>query len=291
MKGNWIGFLHKFKINPINDSFRNNIIEFGTSHAKVDLKYFLVKDGPVMKIYAHRGYSAKYPENTLPAFEAAANLPIEGVEFDVHLTKDQQVVVIHDESINRTSNGIGYVKDMTLQELREFDYGSWFSEEFVGAKIPTLEEVLSVFRGTNLRVNIELKSDIFVYEGLEKLVLQKAAALKMKDQVVISSFDHEAVARSAELAPDVENAALFVNTILDIAEYQEKLPAKALHVSLPSALRRPIREAIEKGSVVRVWTVNKIEHAALLLHTGIDAIFTDEPEMMLAFLKENNVRV
>ncbi|MFC7686183.1 glycerophosphodiester phosphodiesterase [Ureibacillus sp. GCM10028918] len=244
-----------------------------------------------MNIYAHRGYSAKYPENTLAAFQAAANLPIDGVEFDVHLTKDGQVVVIHDESINRTSNGVGYVKDMTLQELREFDYGSWFSEEFVGLEIPTLEEVLNVYRGTDLRVNIELKSDIFAYAGIEELVLQVVEALGMMDQVVISSFDHEAVARIARLSPNVENAALFVNAILDVANYQEKLPAKALHVSLPSAFRGPVREAIEKGSVVRVWTVNEVEHAALLVDTGVNAIFTDEPEKMLAFLRQNSVPV
>lgn len=244
-----------------------------------------------MKIYAHRGYSAKYPENTLAAFQAAADLPIDGVEFDVHLTKDRQVVVIHDESINRTSNGVGYVKDMTLPELREFDYGSWFGAEFAGAKIPTLAEALEVFRDTSLRVNIELKSDIFAYPGLEELVLQEVEAMEMTDQVVISSFDHEAVARIARLAPIVENAALFVNTVLDLAAYQEKIPAKALHVFLPSAVRQPVREAIENGSVVRVWTVNEVEHAALLIGTGVEALFTDEPEKMLAFVKQNSVHV
>ncbi|KGR76119.1 glycerophosphodiester phosphodiesterase [Ureibacillus sinduriensis] len=244
-----------------------------------------------MKIYAHRGYSAKYPENTLAAFQAAADLPIDGVEFDVHLTKDGQVVVIHDESINRTSNGVGYVKDMTLPELREFDYGSWFDEEFAGAEIPTLAEALEVFRATNLRVNIELKSDIFAYPGLEELVIQEVEALEMTDQVVISSFDHEAVARIARLAPNVENAALFVNTVLDVASYQEKIPAKALHVFLPSAVRQPVREAIEKGSIVRVWTVNEEEHAALLIGTGVEALFTDEPEKMLAFIKHTSVQV
>ncbi|MDN4494788.1 glycerophosphodiester phosphodiesterase [Ureibacillus aquaedulcis] len=244
-----------------------------------------------MKIYAHRGYSAKYPENTLPAFQAAANLPIDGVEFDVHLTKDGRVVVIHDESIDRTSNGVGYVKDMTLEELREYDYGSWFSEEFAGAKIPALGEVLNIFRGTDLRVNIELKSDIFAYAGIEELVLQEVEALEMMDQVVISSFDHEAVARIAQLAPNVENAALFVNTILDVAAYQAKLPAKALHVSLPSSVRRPIREAIEKGSVVRVYTVNEVEHAALIIGSGVEAIFTDEPERMLGYMRQNKVHM
>ncbi|MCM3389157.1 glycerophosphodiester phosphodiesterase [Ureibacillus chungkukjangi] len=244
-----------------------------------------------MKIYAHRGYSAKYPENTLAAFRAAADLPIDGVEFDVHLTKDQQVVVIHDESINRTSNGQGFVKDMTLQALRGFDYGGWFSKEFAGETIPTLSEVLTIFRNTNLRVNIELKSDIFAYAGMEELVLKEVEALGMQEQVVISSFDHEAVARVAELAPNIENAALFVNTILEIVEYQEKLPAKALHVSLPSALRRPVQDAIQRGSVVRVWTVNEVEHVILLVNSGVEAIFTDEPEKMMVFIKENSVNV
>ena len=244
-----------------------------------------------MKIYAHRGYSAKYPENTLAAFQAAADLSIDGVEFDVHLTKDRKLVVIHDESINRTSTGKGYVKDMTLQALREFDYGSWFGKEFVGETIPTLAEVLNIFCGKNLRVNIELKSDIFTYPGLEELVLREVEALGMQAQVLISSFDHEAVARVGKLSPNIENAALFVNTILNLVEYQEKLPAKALHVSLPSALRRPVIEAIEKGSVVRVWTVNDVEQAKLLVNSGVDAIFTDEPEKLMVFLRENSINV
>ncbi len=240
-----------------------------------------------MKIFAHRGYSAKYPENTLAAFRATAELPVDGVEFDVHLTLDRQVVVIHDERIDRTSNGTGYVKDLTLAELRQFDYGSWFGEEFAGEVIPTLKEVLEVFKGTNHHINIELKSDIFVYVGLEECVLREVEALGMTNRIVISSFDHEAVKRVADLAPAVENAALFVNMILDVVDYQEKLPAKALHVFLPTAVRKPVLEAISKGSVVRVWTVNDIQYAEVLLNIGVDAIFTDEPEKMLDFLTKS----
>lgn len=240
-----------------------------------------------MKIYAHRGYSAKFPENTLAAFRATAELPVAGVEFDVHLTKNRQVVVIHDENIDRTSNGEGYVKDLTLEELRQYDYGSWFSKEFTGEHIPTLAEVLEVFKKTHHMINIELKSDVFVYAGLEELVLQEVNAHSMLDRVVISSFDHEAVERIANLAPEVENAALFVNMILDVAEYQRKLPAKALHVSLPTAVRKPVLEAISNGSIVRVWTVNEIKYLESLLHLGIDAIFTDEPVKMLEYLSTN----
>lgn len=80
-----------------------------------------------MKIYAHRGSSGTHPENTIAAFRATAKLPVHGVEFDVHMTKDHELVVIHDETINRTSNGVGFIKDLTLAELKEFDFGSWYS--------------------------------------------------------------------------------------------------------------------------------------------------------------------
>ncbi|RKJ72003.1 glycerophosphodiester phosphodiesterase [Butyricicoccus sp. 1XD8-22] len=237
-----------------------------------------------MKIYAHRGYSGSYPENTLAAFRAVTKLPVHGVEFDVHLTKDRQVVVIHDESINRTSNGKGYIKDMTLKELRSYDFGSWFGREFAGEVIPTLSEVLNVFHQSHHHINIELKSDIFVYTGLEDLVLKEVEECGMLERVVISSFDHEAVKRVFELAPDVENAALFANMILNVKEYQTQLPAKALHVYLPTVVRKPVLDAIKQGSIVRVWTVNELDYVDQLLRLGIDGIFTDEPEKMYEYI-------
>lgn len=100
----------------------------------------------ILDIFAHRGVSINYPENTMAAFQAASKLPIAGIELDVHLTADKEVVVIHDETINRTSNGSGYVKDFTLQQLRTFDFGSWFSPEFGDETIPTLGEVLELLQ-------------------------------------------------------------------------------------------------------------------------------------------------
>ena len=121
-----------------------------------------------MEIFAHRGASGNFPENTIAAFKEAARLPVYGVEFDVHMTADGELVVIHDESIDRTSNGTGYVKDMSLAELKTYDFGSWFSPDFQGETIPTLSEVLDVFDSTDHKLNIELKSDIFPYEGWSK---------------------------------------------------------------------------------------------------------------------------
>ena len=110
-----------------------------------------------MKIYAHRGSSGTHPENTLAAFEEAARLAIHGVELDVHLSKDGRLVVIHDETIDRTSNGVVYVKDLTLADLRAYDYPKWLMLSWETITIPTLEEVLEIFQHTTHHVNIELK--------------------------------------------------------------------------------------------------------------------------------------
>ncbi|MEO4053880.1 glycerophosphodiester phosphodiesterase [Solibacillus sp. CAU 1738] len=233
-----------------------------------------------MKLFAHRGVSKHYPENTLASFRAAVKLPIEGVELDVHMTSDGEVVVIHDEKINRTSNGKGFVKDKTLAELRTYDFGSWFHKKFRGEKIPTLREVLEIFKHTNHLINIELKSDVFVYAGLEEAVLREVTAMGMQPRIIISSFDHAAIVRMKKLAP-IACAVLFSNIILQPNEYRKALGIEALHVSKYVAKRKPIREAIEQGAVVRAYTVNNKEEAQQLANVGVEAIFTDDPELFL----------
>lgn len=234
-----------------------------------------------MKIYAHRGSSGTHPENTLAAFQAAAELNIHGVELDVHLTKDGELVVIHDETINRTSTGEGFIKDLTLAELRAFDYGSWFGDEFVGERIPTLEEVLAIFQDTAHHVNIELKSDVFPYEGMGEKVLYAIERMRMAQRVVISSFDHEAIREFKKMAPHIEVALLTMEVLVDAYDYARFIPADALHISLPTAQRKMTKEALLKGAIIRVFTVNKVEYALALQQLGVHAMFTDFPEEMM----------
>lgn len=234
-----------------------------------------------MKIYAHRGSSGTHPENTLAAFQAAAELNIHGVELDVHLTKDGELVVIHDETINRTSTGEGFIKDLTLAELRAFDYGSWFGDEFAGERIPTLEEVLAIFQDTAHHVNIELKSDVFPYEGMGEKVLYAIERMRMAQRVVISSFDHEAIREFKKMAPHIEVALLTMEVLVDAYDYARFIPADALHISLPTAQRKMTKEALLKGAIIRVFTVNKVEYALALQQLGVHAMFTDFPEEMM----------
>ncbi|WP_084244082.1 glycerophosphodiester phosphodiesterase [Planomicrobium okeanokoites] len=236
-----------------------------------------------MRIYAHRGCSGTYPENTLAAFKAAAELPITGVEIDVHLTKDREIVVIHDEKVNRTTDGKGYIKDMTLSEVRKLDAGSWFSEEFAGEKIPTLDEVFDVFEKTNHRLNIELKTDVFPYEGMVDKVLEAAEKRGFLHRVLISSFNHEDI-QTVSRKKSVESAILTLDVYVDVYDYARVVGTDRIHMSLPGAFRRMATDALRKGAIVYVYTVNKLEYAQQLQQIGIHGIFTDFPEKMLAEL-------
>lgn len=238
-----------------------------------------------MEIFAHRGSSGTHPENTLAAFKEAARLPIYGVELDVHLTQDGELVVIHDEAIDRTSNGSGLVKDMTLEQLKRYDYGSWFSKEFKGETIPTLEEVFQVYLDNNHCINIELKSDVYAYEGLEEKVIALINTYEFQNRVLISSFNHEAIRKVKQLQPTLSTGALVVKAPMDPLNELRNIPADGLHLYLPSAKRAFVQEVIEQGVPVRVFTVNQQVDVEVLQKIGIQSIFTDYPEKALHYLK------
>ncbi|MBB4824405.1 glycerophosphoryl diester phosphodiesterase [Sporosarcina luteola] len=237
-----------------------------------------------MLIYAHRGASGTYPENTIASFREAARLPVHGVEFDVHLTKDGELVVIHDETIDRTSDGTGYVKDQTLSQLKEYDFGNWFSPQFEGETIPTLGEVLELFQSTHHHLNIELKSDIFPYEGMTAKVLELIKEYDLESRVVLSSFDHSAIQEVKRLAPHIETGALAMEVLVRPLDYLKNIPADAFHLLFPTAIRPAYREIYDAGIPVRAFTVNEESYARLLQQAGVQAIFTDYPERLFAFL-------
>lgn len=132
------------------------------------------------EIFAHRGASGYAPENTLEAFRLAMEQGADGIELDVHLTKDGEVVVIHDETLNRTSNGQGKVRDYTLEELKKFSFHNHM-EKYKGVQIPTLKEVLDLVENSSMKVNIELKTGIYWYEGIEAKTMEIVKSRKMAD--------------------------------------------------------------------------------------------------------------
>ena len=138
------------------------------------------------KIFAHRGASAYAPENTLEAFSMAMEQGADGIELDVQLTKDGEAVVIHDETIDRVSDGKGYVKDYTLKELKAFSFNNHM-ETYAGTRIPTLQEVLELVKPGEMKVNIELKTGIFWYPDIEEKVLEIVTKNEMESRVIYSS--------------------------------------------------------------------------------------------------------
>ena len=236
-----------------------------------------------MKIYAHRGSSGTHPENTIAAFLDAAKLPVHGIEFDVHMTKDGELVVIHDEKIDRTSNGNGFVRDMTLEELRIYDFGSWFSPKFKGELIPTLHEVLEIYSETSHHLNIELKSDVIDYHGMTEKVLDLVGSLNLDTRIVISSFNLDAIRTVKELAPHIETGALFMKPLNDPLDCVRTIPTDALHIKARAALRPSMRHAISEGVPVRVFTINTSKYLSDLKEIGVDAIFTDFPEKLYKY--------
>lgn len=241
-----------------------------------------------MKIWAHRGASGFAPENTLPAFEVAKELDVDGIELDVHLTKDGEVVVIHDEQIDRTGDGKGLVKDYTLEELKQFNFAK--NKPLYGfVTIPTLREVYELFQGTDYMINVELKTGRFEYDGMEEKVHALTEEMGMTRQVIYSSFNHASILRMQQYATEERTAFLISDGWLDVAEYAQKHQVQAIH---PAAhypgLDEMIRACHAKGIKVNVWTINEEEEALRMKEMGAEAIITNHPGKMRELLTDRN---
>lgn len=233
------------------------------------------------KIYAHRGASGYAPENTLEAFKLAIKQGAEGIELDVQLTKDGEVVVIHDETIDRVSNKTGFVKDYTLSELREFSFDNNI-EGYKNTKIPTLKEVLELLKPTNLMLNIELKTSIIWYENIEEKVLKLVYDADMRDRVIYSSFNHYSIKKIKNLDEKANTALLFGDVILYTVNYIKNANIPAIHPPVYQLkMDNFLDEYINSGLDIRVWTVNNPDDMQSLINKNIDAIITNYPDIAL----------
>lgn len=233
-----------------------------------------------VKIYAHRGASQYAPENTLPAFALAAQQGADGIELDVHLTKDGQLVVIHDETLDRTTSGTGWVKDHTLAQLRQLCADNHMPG-FAQARIPTLEEVLALVQPTGMLVNIELKTSILWYEGIEEKTLDLVRKMGMDSRVVYSSFNHYSIEKVRQLAPEAETAYLYSDIICDVEKYAAAHGVRGLHPGLWNVNMADLLQVyLGSGLAVRVWTVNDEADLRRLMLAGADVI-TNDPKLAL----------
>lgn len=237
------------------------------------------------EIWAHRGATEFAPENTLPAFAKAIQLGAKGTELDVQRTRDGELVVIHDETVNRTSNGRGAVVNLTLDELRTLDFSNGYAEH-AGVQIPTLREVLTLFAPTSMRVNIELKDSVEFYPGMGLEVADLVDELGMAEQVLYSSFNHTSLAGLRGRVPAAQLGLLYEGVLYEPWAYATSFGAGAIHPSGYS-LRYPdlVHDCHEAGIVVNTWTVNDPQHIVAMAEMGIDAIITDFPDRGLKALE------
>ena len=231
------------------------------------------------KIFAHRGASGYAPENTLEAFALAITQGADGIELDVQLTKDGIPVVIHDETIDRVTEKTGWVKDYTLNELKELTVLGNKFPEYSSSKIPTLEEVLDAVKASGILVNIELKTGIYWYPKIEQKVADLVKASGMKDKVIYSSFNHYSIQQIKKIVPDAETAYLYSDVILNVEDYAENTGVDGLHPAVyHMKMADFLKEYLDSGLNVRVWTVNEKEDMEWLIRAGVTAIITNYPD-------------
>ncbi|MCM3399991.1 glycerophosphodiester phosphodiesterase [Oceanobacillus profundus] len=232
---------------------------------------------------AHRGASGHAPENTMAAFEKAFEMKADFIEIDVQMTRDGRLVAIHDTTVNRTTNGNGFVGDYTLEEIQQLDAGSWFGEEFAGERVPTFEEIIDEYRG-KIGILIELKSPE-LYPGMEEKVAEALIERNMhkpsNGKIIIQSFNHESVQLSKQLLPNIPHGVLAGLTWADVTD--EQLAQFATYADFFNPNMNIVTEDLVDrvhlaGMEIYAYTVRTQEQADNLFELEVDGIITDFPE-------------
>lgn len=235
---------------------------------------------------AHRGASGYAPENTMASFVKALDMGADMLELDVQMSKDGEIVVIHDTTVERTTNGQGNVGDLTFQELRQLDAGSWYSSEYKGEAIPTLAEVLEHFGG-RVGLLIELKSpneypgiEQKVAEALKKVMKGNDGRQRYKERVVVQSTDTASLLRFHRIMPDIPLGVVITSSgELSKQRMQEmKVYADYVNVSMRLVTKGLVQKIHQSGMKTLVWTIRDMLQIPYVLQINVDGIITDYPD-------------
>ncbi len=242
---------------------------------------------------SHRGGRHWAPENTLVAFKNSLDIGVDGLELDVQRCASGELVVIHDELVNRTTNGVGLVEAITYDELKRLDAGSFWHEEyedageinFKGEKIPLLQEVLALVDGRAV-INIELKNAPVEYPGIENDLLELLCDYPHRDKLIISSFDHKLMYQLKEKNSGLAIALLADALLVNVADLAKQIGAEYWHPCFGSLRKDAVDEAHEAGLKVNAWTINSAREWQMALDWQIDGVITDAPHAYKAWLEK-----
>ena len=242
------------------------------------------------KIIAHRGANKIAPENTMPAFALAKEMGANGFENDVHMTADGVIVVCHDDTIDKTSDGSGLINGMTLSQLHQYDFGSYFSTDFAGTKIPTLREFYALAKGLEV-INVEIKRPANGDYAIVGGVIAMAKETGVFNELLISSFDEDVLEKAFEIEPECKTALLYSPAVTNIDKiaadpvaYAKGLYADAIHPMYLMVDGELVKNAHENGLEVNPWVINHPDAIAMLIEMGCDGIITDVPDVALSLL-------
>lgn len=239
------------------------------------------------KVWAHRGACAYAPENTLPAFRMAVDMGAQGIELDVHESRDGALMVIHDETVDRTSSSHGRVVDQTLAELKALDFSAGM-EQYQGVQIPTLPEVYELIKPTGLSINVEIKCDVVIYWGIWDKLIALEREMGMQGRILYSSFNHYVLPKIRELDPNAKIGLLYGEALVDPWVYAKYLHADALHPHYLAALFGPgMIEGCKRNNVaIHTWTVNDPDVMRKLALADVEAVITNKPDVALQVVRE-----
>ena len=223
----------------------------------------------------------------MASFAKALALGVDAIELDVHLTADDEVVVIHDHQLERTTNGRGAVREHTLEHLRRLDAGAWYGTEFVGEQVPTLDEVVEWARGRCL-VDVEIKGGPAPYAGIEERVVEILRRHGMLDRAIVISFDHPTVARVKALAPDLATGVLYACRPIDCVQLAGAARADALFPHWSHCAAEDVRLAHSAGLSVHPWATSEPGEIRSLLAMGVDSIASNHPDRVRAALRDRH---
>lgn len=238
----------------------------------------------IPKVIGHRGAKAYAPENTIASIETAASLGVQWVELDVKLTRDNVPIIFHDEELDRTTSGTGLVAQTNYEDLRDLDAGSWFGDSFSNVRIPTLEEAVDILLKHNLGLNLEIKP----CPGREKETAEIALDYLSQywddlDNLLISSFQHVSLEAAMDLAPDYARGLLIGGEEMpenwkEVAEY---LDVATINLGSKLITRQVADDVMDFEKPLLVYTVNDPMQARSLQKLGVDAFFSDNPDVIL----------
>ena len=230
-------------------------------------------------VWAHRGASASAPENTMEAFRLAQQMGADGIELDVHLTRDGKILVTHDENARRVSGADVFVGDLTLQEAQALDACNGM-ESYAGARMPELAEVLEFLKGNEMTLNIELKTGERLYPGLEEKTVRLVRDFGLSQRVIYSSFNHYSLVLARRADENARIGLLYSEALVDPAVYARHLRADAIHPEFRTlAVPGAVEGCQAAGVRIHPWTVNREEDMRRLCRLRCEAIITNYPDI------------